>query len=272
MSTSIFSLKFSPSSSSCHHLLTRRVSDVVVLIFNVPPWCNEPHLKSVLSESCGGVKALIFLQTKAETESWCSPTPPPISTIVGDDVDDVAVESPYFKRKTEVKFHDAIVVFKSADSVGRLMARKKEQPLVLQNETRQPLLGMRRWISDYKSRIITDWDHFQKDLDDYMMKYDAKKEGEDAKLKEIGEEADEDGWVTVTSKSKKSARKQQNNHKNDRSKAKAKAIGKKKELLNFYKFQKKERKEDLIQNLREKFEEDKKRVALMRAERKFKPY
>ena len=131
---------------------------------------------------------------------------------------------------------------------------------------------MRRWISDYKSRIITDWDHFQKDLDDYMMEYDAKKEAEDAKLKEIGEEADEDGWVTVTSKSKKSARKSQNNHKNERSKAKAKAIGKKKELLNFYKFQKKERKEDLIQNLRERFEEDKKRVASMRAERKFKPY
>ena len=138
MSTSIFSLKLSPSSSSCHHLLTRRVSDGVVLIFNVPPWCNEPHLKSVLSESCGGVKALKFLQSKAETESWCSPTPPPVSTIIGDED---AVESPYFKRKTEVKFHDAIVVFKSADSVGRLMARKKEQPLVLQSETRQPLLG-----------------------------------------------------------------------------------------------------------------------------------
>ena len=131
---------------------------------------------------------------------------------------------------------------------------------------------MRRWISDYTTSIITDWDHFQKDLDDYMIQYDVKKADEDAKLKETSEEADEDGWVTVTSKSKKSARKPNNNNNSDRSRAKAKAVGKNKELLNFYKFQKKEKKEDLIQNLRDKFEEDKKRVASMKAERKFKPY
>ena len=103
-----------------------------------------------------------------------------------------------------------------------------------------------------------------------MIKYDAKKEAENAELKEMGEVADDDGWVTVTSKSKKGAKKPTKN--DAKSRAKAKAMGQKKELLNFYKFQRKEKKEDLIQNLREKFEEDKKRVSLMRAERKFKPY
>jgi len=265
MSASIVSLQFSSSSSSCHHLLTRRVSDVVLLLLNVPPWCNEAHLKSLLADSCGGVKLLQFLSSKAETEAWSSSTPPPIP-VASDEV-----ESPYFKKKPEVRFHDALVVFKNATGAQKLLARKKEEPLVLQSETRKPVVGLRRWISDYSSSIITDWNHFQKDLDDYMIEYDAKKEEEIAELKEMGEVADDDGWVTVTSKSKKGAKKPKNNE-TAKSRAKAKAIGQKKELLNFYKFQKKEKKEDLIQNLREKFEEDKKRVSLMRAERKFKPY
>jgi len=221
-------------------------------------------LKSLLADSCGGVKLLQFLSSKAETEAWSSPNPPPIP-VASDEV-----ESPYFKPKPEVRFHDALVIFKSAAGAQKLLARKKEDPLVLQSETRKPVVGLRRWISDYSSSIITDWNHFQKDLDDYMIKYDAKKEAENAELKEMGEVADDDGWVTVTSKSKKGAKKPTKN--DAKSRAKAKAMGQKKELLNFYKFQKKEKKEDLIQNLREKFEEDKKRVSQMRAERKFKPY
>jgi hypothetical protein len=31
---------------------------------------------------------------------------------------------------------------------------------------------MKKWVSDYKSSLISDWDHFQKDLDTYMMEYD----------------------------------------------------------------------------------------------------
>jgi len=267
MTTSIFSLQFSSTSTSSHHLLTRHISDVAFLIYNVPPWCNQAHLKSLLAESCGGVKQLRYLSSKAETKAWSSPNPPPIPT---DDAEDTTIESPYFKPIPEVKFHDALVVFKSAAGAQKLMARKKEEPLVLQSETRKPVVGLRRWISDYSSRIITDWNHFQKDLDDYMLAYDERKEAENAELKEMSEVADDEGWVTVTSKSKKGARKPNNNNPN--AKAKAKAAGKKKELLNFYKFQKKEKKEDLIQNLRDKFEEDKKRVALMRSERKFKPY
>jgi len=268
MSTSVISLKFSASSTSCHYLITRRVYDVAALILNVPPWCNEAHLKSLLAETCGPVQLLKFL-SESDSRAWRSPAPPPIPVV------SETIESPYFKPATEIRFHDALLVFKSALGVESLMALTKDQPLVLQSESRKPVTGMRRWISDYTASIITDWDHFQKDLDDYMIQYDAKKADEDAKLKETSEEADEDGWVTVTSKSKKSARKpnkNNNNNNSDRSRAKAKAVGKNKELLNFYKFQKKEKKEDLIQNLRDKFEEDKKRVASMKAERKFKPY
>lgn len=265
MSASVVSLKFSSSTSSSHHILTRRFSSDIVLLFNVPPWCSEPHLKSLLAENCGPVKLVKFL-SKAESEAWSSSSTPLPLPVVSQ-----AVESPYFKEKPQVCFHDALVVFRAAFGAEQLVGRKKDEPLVLKSVTRTPLTGIRRFISDYSADIITDWSHFQKDIDDFMVGYDAKKAVEDEKLKEMGEE-DEDGWVTVTSKSKGAKKRGNNNNKSEKARAKSKAVAKNKELLNFYKFQKTEKKEDLIQSLREKFEEDKKRVASMRAERKFKPY
>lgn len=264
MSASVISLKFSSSTSSSHHLLLRRFSSEIVLLFNVPPWCSEPLLKNLLAEHCGPLKLVKFL-SKAESEAWSSSSGPLPLPVVSE-----TVESPYFKDKPEMCFNDALVVFKAALGAEKLVGRKKEDPLVLKSETRNPVTGIRRFISDYSADIISDWSHFQKDIDDYMIAYDATKAAEVEKLKEMGEE-DEEGWVTVTSKSKKGAKKRGNNN-SDKARAKSKAAAKNKELLNFYKFQKTEKKEDLIQNLREKFEEDKKRVASMRAERKFKPY
>lgn len=267
MSASVISIKFSSSTSSSHHLLTRRFSSDIFLIFNVPPWCGEPHLKGLLAECCGPIK-LVKSLSKAEATAWNGSSIPLPLPVVSD-----AIESPYFKKKPEVAFHDALVVFKNALGGDKLAAREKDDPFVLQSDKRKPVTGIRQLISDYSSDIITDWNHFQKDIDDFMVVYDAKKATEDERLKEMGEEADEDGWVTVTAKSKKGAKKRgNNNNNNERARARAKAGAKNKELLNFYKFQKKEKKEDLIQSLREKFEEDKKRVATMRAERKFKPY
>ena len=48
---------------------------------------------------------------------------------------------------------------------------------------------------------------------------------------------------------------------------------KKKDVLNdFYSFQSRETKRDRLVKLREQFEDDKNRIAKMKAERKFKPY
>lgn len=45
-----------------------------------------------------------------------------------------------------------------------------------------------------------------------------------------------------------------------------------KKLINFYSFQMRETKMEHLTQLRRKFENDKKRIATMRAARKFKPY
>ena len=48
--------------------------------------------------------------------------------------------------------------------------------------------------------------------------------------------------------------------------------GKKKLEGNFYRFQRRERRRDEVLELRQRFEEDRKRVAAMRKDRQFKPY
>ena len=135
MSASVVSLKFSSSTSSSHHILTRRFSSDIVLLFNVPPWCSEPHLKSLLAENCGPVKLVKFL-SKAESEAWSSSSTPLPLPVVSQ-----AVESPYFKEKPQVCFHDALVVFRAALGAEQLVGRKKDEPLVLKSVTRTPLTG-----------------------------------------------------------------------------------------------------------------------------------
>ena len=77
-------------------------------------------------------------------------------------------------------------------------------------------------------------------------------------------EQKEDGWITVHYKGGRDPTK-----KYDKSKQKKKEK-KKEKLVNFYAFEVKEAKLKKHKELLEKFEEDKKRLAQMRAQRKFK--
>ena len=137
MITSVFSVKFSSSTASCHHLVCRRITAETVVIFNVPPWCNLQHFQSLLSDHFGAIKRVKFL-SKPEVEAWTSSSPPPISTVVPAEE---SSSSSFFAPKPEVRFHDALVVFQSASGVEKLVARKKEEPLVLSNDARKPLIG-----------------------------------------------------------------------------------------------------------------------------------
>jgi len=57
-----------------------------------------------------------------------------------------------------------------------------------------------------------------------------------------------------------------------KAKLKNKKRNKEKELLHFYAYQVRESKKEYVAQLRQKFEEDKQKIALMKSARKFKPY
>ena len=88
--------------------------------------------------------------------------------------------------------------------------------------------------------------------------------------------ADEDGFITVTYKKKR--RHDDADDGDDTAAGAAAANGRRKkrkknlELVNFYRFQMREAKRERLAALRQRFEEDKARIAKMKAARKFMPF
>ena len=84
-------------------------------------------------------------------------------------------------------------------------------------------------------------------------------------------EPDDDGWMTVMP-TKKPLGPQKPVRMSKKKKKAIKNQKQEKELLNFYMFQQREQKRDKVADLRRKFEEDKKKIAMMKQERRFKPF
>ncbi|XP_062508320.1 putative ribosomal RNA-processing protein 7 homolog B [Corticium candelabrum] len=127
--------------------------------------------------------------------------------------------------------------------------------------------GMKKWIHEYRSKW-PDPSSLQVEIDDYMIKFDEKSKQEREEQQAKQGQPDDEGWVTIT-RTKKAFKP---NETNRREMLRTKKKRKQKELLNFYQFQQRETKRDQIAQLRKKFEEDKHKIATMRATRKFRPY
>lgn len=130
--------------------------------------------------------------------------------------------------------------------------------------------GLAKWCSEYAANRPNP-QKLQKEVDNFMLNYDKEKKKEEEEAKEKEGVADEDGWITVTKKTKKKVV-QRTEQKQEWLKAKEAKKAKQREHVNFYAFQMKQSKRDYIADLRRKFEEDKQKIAAMKAARRFKPY
>lgn len=135
-------------------------------------------------------------------------------------------------------------------------------------------LGIRKWKRQYNDNLIADSEieALKKSIEEFVQATDNKRE--EAKLKAEEEaEPDDDGWVTISKKSRKKST--LGAGKSDKVKARLKAREAKKkknrELRSFYKFQLKETKLKRLQELRDKFEADKEKQKKLISERKFRP-
>jgi Ribosomal RNA-processing protein 7 (RRP7) C-terminal domain len=95
-------------------------------------------------------------------------------------------------------------------------------------------------------------------LDNALTRFNAAEQARMISLKRLRSEPDEEGFITVTRREREDGVVERKN----------KAIG----LEDFYKFQKRERREKQMEELRKKFEEDKKKVEKAKEGRKFKPF
>ncbi|XP_022699085.1 ribosomal RNA-processing protein 7 homolog A-like [Varroa jacobsoni] len=165
-------------------------------------------------------------------------------------------------------FRVAYAVFKDKVEVTQIMTRRGRGETVISKDRGTEMVGLRRWTDEYARRYVPPHE-LEETVAHAIAEYKQRLEDEKRKAKAL-EEPDEDGWVTVTKHSKRPVIPRTEAIQN-RVLEREKAKDSKMKLDNFYAFQAKRTKLDKLQELRRKFEEDKRKVALMKAQRKFRP-
>jgi ribosomal RNA-processing protein 7 len=161
------------------------------------------------------------------------------------------------------QFKIAYVFYKSYKGVAQVLSAT--QPLTPLQDLDTFSTGLSCWQQEYED-AIQDEDQLQADIDGYMASFEANETAGKAQ----SEEADDDGWVTVTKDTTKGF--QQNEAVVNRIEDKLEKQKKKKELNNFYTFQIRESKKKDIISLRAKFTQDQKKMEAIKKSRKYTPY
>ncbi|XP_064471003.1 ribosomal RNA-processing protein 7 homolog A-like [Ornithodoros turicata] len=253
-------VKFSAESSASHFLFFKehniRETDNkkplgrTLFVVGVPPCADKGSLRRLFTEF-GNVSSVLLQKVPSSGQAE-----------VG--------KAKFFSERSSINgFKVAYVVFQSTEGLESALAANTSEPRVLCSGEAPISVGMQKWCDDYKSSFV-DVDQLQRKVDAYMEDYDKRIEEEKTRAKETEGVPDEEGWTTVTKYGKRPVI--------PRTDAIAKKIDvlekkkrSRKELLNFYTFQIRQSKMDHIANLRKKFEEDKKRIAIMKSARRFKP-
>jgi len=114
------------------------------------------------------------------------------------------------------------------------------------------------YLTHYKL-MYPDKSQLQSLVDTALTRFNAAESARMLSLKRLRSEPDEDGFITVTRREKEEIVPREK---------KNRAVN----LEDFYKFQKREKREKKMEELRRKFEEDKIKVERAKQGRKFKPF
>ncbi len=133
--------------------------------------------------------------------------------------------------------------------------------------------GMRKWCAEYRLRFRP-YAQLKAEVDEYMAGYDTVESKRRAESRKRSRQPDADGWITVTKSGRRpvpaattagavtavsTTTKQRKRKANQ-------------PTLAFYNFQAKQSKLQHLADLRQKFDDDKKRLTAAKAARKFKPH
>ncbi|KAL0992983.1 hypothetical protein UPYG_G00101800 [Umbra pygmaea] len=259
----VLSLKFKADSDSQHNIFVKehlvragqtpqRPLDTTLFVLNIPPYCSEGTLKEIFSQF-GPVKSVELREKPGSFE-------PSESKL-----------SKYFTPAQKQGFRVGYIVFTNSHSITKAKLHPLNVPLLVSTEQRPVLTGLNKWINQYK-QSITEPDKLQKAVDAFMQDYDKEKEQEAERQKEEAEkqQEDEEGWTKVI-RGKRGAKARPHTEVANK-RVLQKESRKSKELINFYTWQQRNTQKEYIAELRKKFEEDKQRIALLRVQRKFRPY
>ncbi|KAM6913280.1 ribosomal RNA-processing protein 7 homolog A [Lycodopsis pacificus] len=259
------SLRFSSDSVSEHKLYLKehkvraeksshRPLDRTLFVLNMPPYCSEGVVKELFSQF--GCVQSVELRDHPGSSKESGPK-----------------LSRFFKTADKQGFKVGYIVFQNPSSVSAAKSHPHDVPLVVCTEQRQVRTGAQKWIQQY-TESFSHPEKLQQIVDSFMEGYDKRKEEEADKQREEAEQQqeDEEGWVKVTRGPKGTKGRPHSEAANKRTLQKEIRKKKRKELLNFYTWQHRNTQKEHIADLRKKFEEDKQKIALLRAQRQFRPY
>lgn len=232
-------LKFDASSKSCHHIFFKE---------------HTVHKKDD-SKPLGRTLFVLNIPPYATKDSLKH-----VFSVAG------VVESVALSEGDDHGFKTGYIVFTKTSSLSKALRLKELPPL--SSDEHPVLVGLERYISDYNNSIV-DPAQLQREVDIFMAEYDKEVEAEKQNAK--GQNVDEDGWTVVTKKGRNPGLSRKESVESKIAQ-KLQKKQKKKRLENFYTFQVRESKMNHIVKLREKFEEDKKRIEAFKRSRKFKPF
>ncbi|XP_046403642.1 ribosomal RNA-processing protein 7 homolog A isoform X2 [Ischnura elegans] len=255
----VIPLKFSKENTAQHSLYVKEHSvrekteskppHRTLFVLNVPPYCTEESLRNAFSERSGCRVTGVYFHKKP--------------TSAEPDLE----QSKVFRKSSIKGFKVAYIVFESASGLKTVLSSTAE-PILLSSSRLPVLTGCEKWAAEYNGRIV-DSAVLQAEIDAFMANYDEQERESRQKEKEEG--ADEEGWVTVTKRGRNPGfSRKESVHRKVMGRERQKRS--RKELLNFYTFQIRESKMKHIAELRQKFEEDKKRISVLKQARRFKPF
>ncbi|KAL4719168.1 hypothetical protein ACJJTC_017592 [Scirpophaga incertulas] len=218
-----------------------------LLVINIPPFVDETGIANAFKKA-GVVKSVHFSQKPSATEKKSAPYKFLADTCI-----------PTYKV--------AYLVFEKVAHIDK--ALKLSELIPLNSNGHEILFGMKKWIEEYNSSILMP-KVLKERVEAFMKKHDEETKKLEKQEKQL-EEEDEDGWITVTKRGKVQSFARSDKVEN-KIMAKEEKKKERKELKNFYTFQIRESKMKHIVALRQKFEEDKKKIAYIKQSRRFKPF
>ncbi|KAI9277058.1 ribosomal RNA-processing protein 7-domain-containing protein [Phascolomyces articulosus] len=158
----------------------------------------------------------------------------------------------------------AHIVFKSKEDLDRVLDMPHQEKK-WKAETKQQPLGFKRYIREYNIER-PDHDQLQQQVNAFMLKFTASEYEKEREAQERMNKMDEDGFTVVTRVKKGIASATPTT---PIEQPKKKKMG---DLVDFYRFQLRQKKQNELQQLRERFEQDKQKIEQQKQARRFKPY
>ncbi|KAI9279040.1 ribosomal RNA-processing protein 7-domain-containing protein [Umbelopsis sp. AD052] len=207
---------------------------------------------------------------------------------------ETAVDQPKLSRKQQQKLEEEEKQKKETDASLKirsvLTTGSFAHVVLLEAKELENVLNMnakkREWTEDDEAMLPLGFDRYktmyalshpsarelQSRVDSYIIKFQAAEYEKERIATEQQNKMDEDGFIMVTRHHRRGT-----NTDGEVTVTAAKADRqvkpqKKKELLNFYRFQMREQKRDQLVELRKKFEDDRKKIEQLKQTRKFRPY